>query len=252
MKTPKGLPRTEARGSFQLQFFVFAVLHLLDLAGFDGSGNLTPNRPETFPDIFRHRLHIVGLEVAGQCRQDGFPCGGGVGVGHGDALRSLAVKNVDNVVVVGRDDADDLHRHIEVRIRAFHGFLDRSGVHQPQGRQHHRDAEETPGKAVRAGGVAVAIEFLHTVLLSCEEFVELARLREREPEDDLWFLLEQFGEGREPGSEGVEGFLQGFVASIGVESVEPFGRGVDAEEHEAGQQSVFRISYQRFHLLRRA
>ena len=65
-------------------------------------------------------------------------------------------------------------------------------------------------------------------------------------------LLEQLGEGREPGSEGVEGFLQGLVAAVGVESVEPFGRGIDAEEHEAGQQSVFRISYQRFHLLRRA
>ena len=149
-------------------------------------------------------------------------------------------------------DADDLHRHIEVGIGTFHALLDRAGIHQPQGRQHHRDAEEAPGEAVRAGGVAVAVEFLHPVFLGREEFVELARLRERELEDDLWFLFEQLGEGREPGSEGVEGFLQGFIAAVGVESVEPLGRGVDAEEHKAGQQSVFRISYQRFHLLRRA
>lgn len=41
------------------------------------------------------------------------------------------------------------------------------------------------------------------------------------------------------GAEGIEGFLQGFVAAVGIESVEPFGRGVDVKEHEPGQQSVY-------------
>ena len=173
------------------------MLHLLYLAGFDGPGHLPSNGPQTFPDLFRHRLHIVGLEVAGQRRQDGLARRGGVGIGHGDALRSLPVQNVEDVVVVLGYDPDDLHRHIEVGIGAFHALLDRTGIHLPQGRQHHRDAEETPGKAVRAGGVAVAVEFLHPVFLGREEFVELASLREREPEDDLCFLLEQFGEGRD-------------------------------------------------------
>lgn len=136
------------------------MLHLLYLAGLDRSRHLPPYSPETLADLLRHRLHIVGLEVAGQRRQDGLACRGGVGIGHGDALRSLPVQNVEDVVVVFGYDPDDLHRHIEVGIGAFHALLDRTGVHQAQGRQHHRDAEETLGKAVRAGGVAVAVEFL--------------------------------------------------------------------------------------------
>lgn len=136
------------------------MLHLLYLAGLDRSRHLPPYSTQTFPDILRHHLHIVGLEVAGQRRQDGLACRGGVGIGHGDALRSLPVQNVEDVVVVLGYDADDLHRHIEVGIGAFHALLDRTGIHQPQGGQHHRDAEEAPGKAVRAGGVAVAVEFL--------------------------------------------------------------------------------------------
>lgn len=209
------------------------MLHLLYLAGFDGPGHLPSNGPQTFPDLFRHRLHIVGLEVAGQRRQDGFARRGGVGIGHGDALRSLPVQNVEDVVVVLGYDSDNLHSHIEVGIGTLHALLDRAGIHQPQGRQHHRDAEETPGKAMRAGGVTVTVEFLHPVFLGREEFVEHARLGERELKDDLGFLFEQFGECREADAEGVEGFLQGFVAAVGVESIEPLRCGVDAEEHKA-------------------
>ncbi len=84
------------------------MLHLLYLAGLDRSRHLPPDSTQTFPDVLRHRLHIVGLEVAGQRCQDGFPCGGGVRVGHGDSLRSLPVINVENVVVVDQDYAFDV------------------------------------------------------------------------------------------------------------------------------------------------
>ena len=145
--------------SFQLLLLVFSVFHLLYLAGLDRPGHLPPYGPQTFPNLFRHRLHIVGLEVARQRRQDGLAGRCRVGIGHCDALRSLPVQNVEDVVVVDGDDPDDAHRHIEVCVGTFHVFLDRSGVHHQKDGQHHRDTEKAPGEAVRAGGVAVAVEF---------------------------------------------------------------------------------------------
>lgn len=162
-----------ARGTFWLTFFVFSMLHLLDLTGFDCPRYLPPYSPETFADLLCHRLHIVGLEVAGKRRQDGLAGRCRVGIGHCDALRSLPVQYVENVVVVDGYDADDGHRHIEVGIGTLHALLDRTGIHQPQGRQHHRDAQETPGKAVRAGGVAVTV--LDRCL--CEQFFSFFRCR---------------------------------------------------------------------------
>ena len=52
------------------------------------------------------------------------------------------------------------------RVGTFYVLLDRSSVHHPLGGRRHRDTEETPGEAVRTGGVAVAVEFLHPVFLS--------------------------------------------------------------------------------------
>ena len=141
------------------------MLHLLDLAGLDCPRYLPPNSPETLADLLGHRFHIVGLEVARQCGKDGLAGGGGVGIGDCDALWSLTVQDVEDVVVVRGYDPDDVHSHIEVRVGTFNRFLDRAGVHHPQGGQHHRDTEEAPGKAVGAGGVAVAVEFLHVCIL---------------------------------------------------------------------------------------
>lgn len=98
-----------ARGTFWLTFFVFSVLHLLDLAGLDSTRYLPPYSPETLADLLGHRLHIVGLEVARHRRKDGLAGGGGVGIGDCDALWSLPVQNVEDVVVVFGYDPDDLH-----------------------------------------------------------------------------------------------------------------------------------------------
>ena len=78
------------------------MLHLLYLAGLDRSRHLPPYSTQTFPDVLRHRLHIVGFEVAGQRRQDSLACLGGVGIGHGDALRSLPVQSVEDLVIVDK------------------------------------------------------------------------------------------------------------------------------------------------------
>lgn len=62
------------RGSGHLPAITFCILHASPAVSrrLDRSRHLPPYRPETFPDILRHRLHIVGLEhqqipVLGHC-----------------------------------------------------------------------------------------------------------------------------------------------------------------------------------------
>ena len=75
------------------------MLHLLYLAGLDRSRHLPPDSTQTFPDVLRHRLHIVGLEVAGQRRQDGVACRGGIGIGNGNA--PISQKRMKTIIVSG-------------------------------------------------------------------------------------------------------------------------------------------------------
>lgn len=65
------------------------MLHLPYLAGLDRSRHLPPDSPETFAGLFRHCLHIFGLEVDRRPRRGGLACR--EGIGHGNVLRPLTV-----------------------------------------------------------------------------------------------------------------------------------------------------------------
>lgn len=104
------------------------MLDLHDFSGLDRPRYLPPDGSQGLADLLGHGFHVVGLEIARQRRQDGLAGGCRVGIGHGDALRSLPVQNVEDVVVVLRDGPDDGHRHIEIDIGTRDRSLDRSGV----------------------------------------------------------------------------------------------------------------------------
>ena len=249
--SPQGLPRPRCRGALgALPLLVLPVLNLLNFSRRAGACHLPADGPQALADSFRDRLHVVRPEVSRQGGEDGLTGSGGVGIGHRDTFRPLPVEDVEDVVVVGGDDTNDGQGGFIIRIRTLGAFPDCSGIHHPQGGEDHRDAEEAPGEAVGAGGVAVSVELLHPFFLAGEEVVEFLRLRERERKPDLRRVLQPFVEGLL--SQRIEGFFQGAVAAVGGEAVQPLWRGVDAEEHEAREQAVFGIPDEGFDLFRRA
>lgn len=108
------------------------MLDLHNLPGFDAPCNLPPYRPQALADSLRDFLHIISGEGAGERREYRFACGGGVGVGHGDALGAFPVEDVEDVVVVDGDDADDVQSGLEVGVGAFYPLRYRAGLHQPE------------------------------------------------------------------------------------------------------------------------
>ena len=96
------------------------------------------------------------------------------------------------------------------------------------------------------------MEFLHLDLLNLEVVVEPSGLRQRELEQNLGRAFQLLGKGREFLAQGIEGLLQRFVSAIGVEAVQPVVYGIDAEEHEARKEPVFRVVDEGLHLLMRA
>ena len=104
------------------------MLDLHDFSGLDRPRYLSPDGSQGLANLLRRRLHVVSLEVTGQRCQDGLVGGCRVGIGYGDALWSLPVQNVEDVVVVFRDYPDDGHRRIEIDIGTRDRSLDRSGV----------------------------------------------------------------------------------------------------------------------------
>ena len=190
------------------------MLDLHDFTGLDRPRYLPPDCPQRLADLLGHRLHVVGLEVTRQSGQDGLAGGRRVGIGHGNALRSLPVQNVEDVIIMRGNDPDNFHRGIEIYVLAFDAFLDRTGVHHPQGGQYHRDTEKTPGEAVRAGGVTVTVEVLHPFFFQGEKVVELADLWQREPEQNLRFVLQLFRKRTELLADGIKSILQRFIAAV--------------------------------------
>lgn len=151
-----------------------------------------------------------------------------------------------------RNHLDNLHRGLKVHIGTFHALRDHTGIHHPERRQNHRNSEEAPGQAVGAGGVPVAIEFLHLDLLNLEVVVEPSGLRQRELEQNLGRAFQLLDKGREFLAQGIEGLLLRLVSAIGVEAVQPVVYGIDAEEYEARKEPVFRVVDEGLHLLMRA
>ena len=83
-----------------------------------------------------------------------------------------------------------------------------------------------------AGGIEVAVEFLHTLLFVTEEVVEFLLLYEGEMEPDFWNGFKSFIEAYKLSSEVIEGLLQRAVGIVVGKSVNPLVRRGYAVEDE--------------------
>lgn len=84
-----------------LDLTVFAVTYMLDFAFFYGSGYLAADGADVLSGLGGDGLHVAGAELERKGIEDGVSDCGIVGVGDGYSFGTLAVENVEDVVVVG-------------------------------------------------------------------------------------------------------------------------------------------------------